>query len=177
MKGIERRKKLVDMLHSQSKPISGDALAAELGVSRQVIVQDIALLRANGLEIISTNRGYYLNKSAKYRRVFKVRHTDTEAEEEMNLIIDLGGRLLDVFVYHRVYGVIKTEMNLRSRWDIQNYLRELTGGKSSFLLNITSGYHYHTVEADSEEILALIKDKLRERGFLAELTDYEPVEF
>ena len=123
MNGTERRRQLTALLRGQDGPLSGDALAERLQVSRQVIVQDIALLRANGEQIVSTNRGYILNAPTQCSRVFKVRHTEEEAEEEMNLIIDLGGRIEDVFVYHRVYGVIRTEMNLRSRWDIQKYLQ------------------------------------------------------
>jgi transcriptional regulator of NAD metabolism len=93
------------------------------------------------------------------------------------MVVDLGGRFLDVFVYHRAYGLIRTKLNIRSRLDVAVYIEEISTGKSRELLNITSGYHYHTIEADSEEILDLIQEKLREKGFLAKLSAYEPVDF
>ena len=93
------------------------------------------------------------------------------------MIVDLGGMVKDVFVYHKVYGVVKAEMNIKSRMDIKNYMNEISSGKSSLLKNITSGYHYHTILAESEEILDLIQQEFKERGFLAKLQDYEPVNF
>jgi transcriptional regulator of NAD metabolism len=109
--------------------------------------------------------------------VFKVIHSDDEVREELSAIVDLGGIIEDVFVYHRVYGVIRGPLNIRSRLDIEKYLQNIESGKSKLLKNTTSGYHYHTVTAASEEILDLIQEKLQERGFLAKLQDYEPVDF
>ncbi|MFC2662339.1 MAG: HTH domain-containing protein, partial [Eubacterium sp.] len=100
-----RREEIKKLLLASEQPVSGGRIAKQFQVSRQVVVQDIALLRANGLDIISTNRGYVLHKQkAVCRRVFKVCHTEAQSEEEMNLVVDLGGRFLDVFVYHRAYG-------------------------------------------------------------------------
>lgn len=93
------------------------------------------------------------------------------------MIIDMGGKVVDVFVYHKVYGVLRADMNLKSRMDIERYMEEIKSGKSSLLKNVTSGYHYHTVRAESEEILNLIQEKLQQMGFLAKLQDYEPVDF
>ena len=73
MAGEERRAKIRERLGK--KPVAAGELARELGVSRQVIVQDVALLRAEGLEIVATNRGYVLPET-RISRVFKVRHTD-----------------------------------------------------------------------------------------------------
>lgn len=177
MTGEERRMYIVNALSTREKPISGSAFAKELHVSRQVIVQDIALLRAGGTDIFSTNRGYVLQKKHTVTRVFKEKHTNEEVEEELQIIVDLGGKVNDTFISHKVYGLIRVPMNIRSRRDIQNYLSQITGGTSKALSTITSGYHYHTVEAESEEILDLIQQKLAERGFLAKLQDYEPVDF
>ena len=91
--------------------------------------------------------------------------------------MDLGGCVKDIFVYHRAYGVIRGELNIRSRLDVQRFLDDVSSGKSTLLKNTTSGYHYHTVTADSEEILDLIQQALMDHGFLAPLTDYEPVNF
>ena len=165
------------MLSDSEVPISGKELAGILDVSRQVIVQDIALLRAQDYKIISTNQGYLLSGEKKASRVFKVFHSDSEVEEELKLITDCGGYVEDVFVYHKVYGVLRAEMNIKSRMDIRNYMEEIRSGKSSLLKNVTSGYHYHTVRAERVEILDMIQEELQKKGLLAKLQDYEPVDF
>ena len=177
MKGEARRKQLLNILSSSNNPISGGTLAKELNVSRQIIVQDISLLRANGATIFSTNKGYLLQEDRKYSRVFKVYHTDDQVEEELSTIVDAGGQIRDVFVYHKVYGVLKAEMGIKSRRDVRSYMEEISTGKSSLLKNVPPGYHYHTIDAESEEILDAIQEELQQKGFLAKLQDYEPVDF
>lgn len=177
MSGEERREKILKILSAGKNPVAGVALAKELNVSRQVIVQDIALIRANGIDIVSTNRGYLINESMECQRVFKVIHSDEEVEEELALMVDHGGKVKDVFVYHKVYGVLKAEMNIKSRVDIKRYMNDIGSGKSNLLKNVTSGYHYHTVIAENEEVLDDIQKELNQRGFLAKLQDYEPVNF
>jgi len=177
MNGEERRTKIIEILRDSKAPLSGTALAKQLGVSRQVIVQDMALLRANSHTILSTNQGYILSDAGSVSRVFKVIHSDEQVEEELSLIVDCGGRIDDVFVSHKIYDIVKAPMNIRSRLDIRRFMESLTSGKSSLLKNVTGGYHYHTVTADSEEILDYILESLKERGFLAPLQDYEPVNF
>ena len=140
-------------------------------------MQDVALLRANGKNIFSTNRGYLIQEDEKTTRVFKVQHEDDEVEKELTTIVDLGGTVEDVFVYHKVYGVLRAEMNIKSRMDIRNYMEEIRSGKSSLLKNVTSGYHYHTVRAERVEILDMIQEELQKKGLLAKLQDYEPVDF
>lgn len=177
MTGQQRREEIISIMKNSESPMSGTALAKQLKVSRQVVVQDIALLRANGIDIISTNRGYMVGDGGKVSRVFKIHHTAEEVEEELNLFVDFGGYVKDVFVYHKVYDVIKADMNLKSRVDVKKYLDELASGKSSLLMNVTSGYHYHTILADDEKTLDMIQEELQKRGFLAKLQDYEPVDF
>lgn len=177
MNGQERRNCIVQILSASDAPVSGKSLSQQLKVSRQIIVQDIALLRANGTQIISTNYGYVLQERYNASRVFKIIHSDSEVEEELSMIVDFGGKVQDVFVYHKVYGVLRADMNIRSRLDIHNFMKDISLGKSSLLKNITSGYHYHTVLAEDEQTLDLIQEKLQERGFLAKLQDYEPVDF
>lgn len=163
MNGDERRKKIINILSSSKSPVAGVALAKELDVSRQVIVQDIALLRANGAAIFSTNRGYLIQADKQYSRVLKVVHEDDEVEEELSTIVDAGGHVKDVFVYHKVYGVIRANMDIKSRRDVRNYLEEIRTGKSSLLKNVTSGYHYHTICAESEEVLDAIQEELKQK--------------
>ena len=172
MSGEERRKEIVALLENNAQPVSGTALAKKLNVSRQVIVQDMALLRAAKYDILSTTKGYILNESVKrheWSRVIKVRHTDEQVEEELNLIVDFGGVVKDVFVHHRLYGEMRAEMNIRSRKDVAAFMENLHSGKSSPLKNITSGYHFHTIMADSEETLELIEQALRRKDFVVDM--------
>ena len=177
MNGSERRNKIIQILSESSTPLSGKELSKRFDVSRQVIVQDMALLRAQDHEILSTSQGYLLAGGKKISRVFKVIHSDKEVEEELNLIVDYGGRVEDVFVYHKVYGIVRADLQIASRNDIREFLQDLQNGHSALLKKITSDYHYHTVSAPLEKLLDLIQEKLQERGFLAELKDYEPVNF
>lgn len=168
MTGSERRDAIIKQIMESSSPVSGKTLAETCHVSRQVIVQDIALIRAAGHDIISTHRGYIINEPRSVKRVFKVKHTDEQVEEELNSIVDLGGCVCNVMVNHKVYGHLEAELHVSSRRRTAQFLRDLESGKSSPLKNITSGYHYHTVEADSEETLDMIGEMLREKGFLVE---------
>lgn len=177
MSGEARREKMISILRNAERPVSGAALAETLAVSRQVVVQDIALLRAQKQEIISTCRGYIMGKDSPCQRIFKVHHSDEQMEEELNLYVDFGAKVEDEFVYHKVYNVIRVEMGLKSRRDVTEYMEKLKSGISKPLKDVTSGYHYHTVTAESEQILDRIQEELQKRGFLAELRDYEPIDF
>ena len=168
MTGEDRRNEIVERIRNSETPVSGRALAAAFDVSRQVIVQDIALIRAAGHNILSTNRGYIINEPKAVRRVFKVRHTDDQLEEELNAIVVLGGRVRDVMVNHRVYGRLTADLDISSRRKAAEFLADIRNGKSSPLKNITSDYHYHTIEADSEQTLDMIASMLKEKGFLVE---------
>ena len=168
MNTAERRGEILKILHNADAPVAARELAGKFGVSRQVIVQDIALIRAAGYEIISTNRGYILNQPKTVCRMFKVQHTDEQLEEELNTIVDLGGCVDNVMIHHRVYGKMEAELALSSRRKVGAFMEDIRSGKSSPLKNITSNYHYHKVSADSEETLDLIEQELREKGFLVE---------
>ena len=162
----ERRNIIVNLISNSDKPISGGELADKLKVSRQVIVSDIALLKASGHKIISTNKGYVVNDETSCQRVFKTHHTTEQTKDELTAIIDLGGIVVDVFVWHRVYGKIQANLNISSRRNVVQCMEGLESGKSKPLMNITSGYHYHTVKADSEETLDLIEKALDKLGYL-----------
>lgn len=177
MAGKDRREKLIKLLTEADSAISGAELSEKLGVSRQIIVQDIAILKAEEYDIISTNRGYVLLNKGLCERTFKVRHSADMIGEELYSIVDLGGKICDVFVYHKIYGVIKAPMSIKTRKDVYEYLKTLSSGISSPLLTITDNYHYHTVLAEDEETLDRIQEMLKDKGFLAELRDYEPVDF
>ncbi len=168
MIGTMRRNQIIDYLTLENNAVSGNALSEKFNVSRQVIVQDIALLRAEGYPIISTNKGYLYAGSLKKSRIFKVCHSDEEIADELNTIVDFGGTVIDVFVNHKIYGRMTASLNINSRLDVLNYLDKLDSGSSTPLKNVTSGYHYHTVEAASDEILDKIEKKLSEKQYLIE---------
>ncbi len=167
MKVAERRKEIVTLLMSEREAISGGALAEHFHISRQIIVQDISVLKSLGYEIISTHNGYVLQKSPLLERVFKVKHTTEQTEDELNCIVDLGGIVVDVFVWHKVYGKISASLNIFSRHHIKQFIEGVRTGKSTELMNITGGYHYHTIRADSEEILDKIAITLNQKGYIA----------
>lgn len=166
MTGSERRQDIILQIRDSKVPVSGKKLAEAYQVSRQVIVQDIALIRASGYDIISTNRGYILNSPAEVGRVFKVQHTDGQLEEELCAIVDLGGCVQNVMVNHKVYGHLEAPLHINSRRKATEFVEDMRSGKSSPLKNITSDYHYHKVTADSEETLNMIEEDLKKRGFL-----------
>jgi len=175
MKNDERRLKIIELLSNAAEPISGSRLAKELGVSRQVIVNDVALIRATRPEIISTNSGYVILHSESRRRIFKTRHTDEETEDELTAIVDLGGAVLDVFVEHKVYGTITAPLNIHSKREVQKFIEDMNSGVSTPLKNITQGYHYHTVEAHNTETLDEIEKALKDKGYLIEALKATPI--
>lgn len=168
--GKTRRDQMLRFLSESSRPLSGTELAARFNVSRQVVVQDIALLRAGNKNIMSTNRGYLLydpKESAHLsRRAFSVCHTDEEIGDELNTIVDFGGKVLDVEIVHEVYGQISVDLLLRDRRDVEEFLNKLRHTRATPLKRLTAGRHIHTVEANSEELLDIIENKLKEKGFL-----------
>jgi len=179
MQAEQRRQAVLEILQQSSQPISAGALASRFSVSRQIIVQDMALLRTRSdLEIISTYQGYVLHRTDKpFSRVFKVRHSTERTEEELLEIVDLGGHVEDVFVYHRVYGVVKGQLDIRSRKDVRAFMQRLKDSRSAPLMLITDEYHYHTVTAGDQETLDQIQQRLGELGLLAPLREHEPVDF
>ena len=166
MNGQERRNAIIEYIRKSTTPVSGTKLAEVFEVSRQVIVQDIALIRACGYEITSTNRGYVLNTDTAVQRLFYVNHTDEELYDELCAVVDMGGKVVNVMIEHKVYGKMQADLNISSRRNVNNFVEELQSGKSSPLKNITSDDHAHVIEAESEEILDLIEAKFKEMGIL-----------
>lgn len=166
MKADDRRKEIATLLMSEQNPTSGTALARHFGVSRQIIVQDISILKAAGFQILSTHSGYLIQQTPLAKRVFKVHHTSEQTENELSLIVDLGGTAEDVFVWHKVYGKVSAKLNISSRLHVKQFLEGIRSGKSKELMNITDGYHYHTVLAESEDVLDQIEQALIEEGYI-----------
>ena len=170
MEGKHRREQLIALLQQADTPVSGTDLAKHLGVSRQVIVQDIALLRAVDKNILSTNKGYVLYvpepENDRVKRSFAVSHTKEQIQDELYTIVDYGGKVLDVVVEHDIYGQIMVDLILCNRLDVDEFVERIEISKSRPLKVLTDGEHWHTVEADSEKVLDKIEEKLREKGYL-----------
>lgn len=168
--GEERRKQLIEILSQYDKAISGTDLARQFSVSRQVIVQDIALLRATNKNILSTNKGYILFRedegSKKVQRSVCVHHSDEDILTEFQCIVDYGAKVLDVVVEHELYGQISVDLLIQSRQDAVNFMEQMKNCQSRSLNILTDGIHYHTVEAESEEILDMVENALKNAGIL-----------
>lgn len=167
MKTKERRKEIVNLLLSSEEAIPGGVLSEKFGVSRQIIVQDISVLRGSGYEIFSTHNGYIIRHTPLKERIFKVLHTPEQTEDELSLIVGLGGTVVDVFVWHKVYGKISADLNIFSPLHVDQFIEGVRTGKSVELMNITGGYHYHTVRAESKETLDVIENALNAKGYIA----------
>ena len=167
MKAADRRKAIVNMLLSSTEPISGGKLSDEFGVSRQIIVQDITVLKGSGYGILSTHNGYIIQQSPLKERVFKMYHTTEQTEDELTTIVILGGTVVDVFVWHKVYGKMTAALNIFSPLHIKQFIEGVRSGKSTELMNITGGYHYHTVRAESEQMLDEIEQALKSKSYIA----------
>ena len=173
LKAEQRREEILKRLLASEEAISAKVFAIDYGVSRQVVVQDIALIRAAGTEIISTNRGYIVKIPSIVSKEFKVMHTEDRVEEELTLIVDCGGRVRNVSISHRIYGRITAELCICSRQDVHLFMEKIKGSSSKLLGSTTMGYHYHLVEADNTEILELIEERLKAAGFLAPYLTWE----
>ena len=177
--GEARRERILEALRTSDGPLSGAVLAEACGVSRQVVVTDVALLRERGAKVVATNRGYVLARegAARPTRLFKCRHAAGETADELTCIVDAGGCVEDVFVNHRVYGKVSSPLGLASRRDVARFMDELASGVSAPLMQVTDGYHFHHVSAPSEEALDEIAAVLEGRGYLAEPSPYERATF
>lgn len=170
MNAAERRKKIAEIIRASSDPVTGSELAAMLLVTRQVVVQDIALLKAGGLQVLATPSGYMMiDMAVKGRpiRVFTCRHTSLEqAELELKTIVECGGTVRDVIIEHPVYGEISGTLMVRTTKAVDHLIERLRRKDSLMLSFVTDGIHMHTVEADSEGTLSTIEEKLQAAGIL-----------
>lgn len=168
MNNVERRQKIIEILSETEQPVNGATLSEMLNVSRQIIVADIASLRLDGQPVISTNRGYTLDNPAAHmgacRRAISVCHDDAMMETELNTIVDFGGTVRNVVIYHDVYGQLTADLMIRNRVDVLEFMDKIKNSKSGPLKNLTDGRHVHVVEANSEALLDIIEEKLRAQG-------------
>lgn len=170
MTGEERRMGILGKLQETDTPLSGTALAKAFHVSRQIIVQDIALMRAENYGILSTNKGYLLRshkaENMQPKRVFFVKHSTEQVLDEFQTIIDLGGKILDVAVEHELYGQICVDLLIETASDAADFHAKLMTCRDNPLKVLTDDCHYHTVSAPSERLLDLIEKDLKRKGYL-----------
>ena len=169
--GRERREYLLDILKNHKEPIKAASLAKLTGVSRQVIVQDMALLRASEEPVIATPQGYiYITDSrAKgMQRVIYSQHAPLDTEKELNILVDHGISVLDVGVEHSVYGKIFRPLKLKSRLDVKKFIAQMAEKDAHLLSSLTGGLHLHTIEAATEEVLNEACEALSREGFLVD---------
>lgn len=167
MERDERRQAVLSHLQSHDDPVTGSDLAAAFGVTRQVIVQDVAVLRAAGHEILATPQGYQVpaSNSQGVRKRLVVKHAPSAAaiREELNLIVDHGAKVIDVTVEHPVYGELTGLLMLESRYDVDQFLRRLDHAEPLSVL--TGGVHLHTVQAAGSAVIARVEKALDDAGF------------
>lgn len=169
MRAEERRQAICSALKSAHQPISAAALAGRFSVSRQVIVGDIALLRASGEDISATPRGYVIQRSPSgLLRQVACRHSGADMEAELNAMVDQGCTVLDVIVDHPIYGQLTGPLQLSSRYDVAQFIARCAKAEARPLSNLTEGIHLHTLSCPSEDAFLRVREALRDMGVLLE---------
>ena len=169
MDAQERRQAIAQRLAQAEGPVSAAALAREFSVSRQIIVGDVALLRAGGMDIAATPRGYVLpRESGGLVRTLACRHTGEQMEEELNAIVDQGCTVIDVIVDHPIYGQLTGPLQLSSRYDVSQFIARCARAEARPLSDLTGGIHLHTLSCPDEAAFQRVEDALRDMSVLLE---------
>lgn len=171
MDSDRRREEILKVIQGRTQPIKGTQLAKLFNVSRQVIVQDIAILRATGENILATPQGYIFPFSATpptLKRTIPCQHKADEIFQELSIIVDMGGKVLDVIVDHPVYGEIKANLMISSRKELNDFIHTFERLQAEPLSSLTESTHLHNIEVPNEEVYREILNRLKEKGFLVE---------
>lgn len=167
MEAASRRQAILDRLRTADRPVSASALAAGLNVSRQIIVGDIALLRAGGAEISATPRGYVLPRATDgITRTIACRHTLAQTGQELDILVDNGCTVLDVIVEHPVYGQLTGQLQISSRCDVEQFLARIRDSDAAPLSMLTGGLHLHTLRCPNEDAYTRACAALKAAGLL-----------
>ncbi len=167
MEAVERRRAIAQRLAQADGPVSAAALAKAFSVSRQIIVGDVALLRAGGMEIFATPRGYILpGEPAALTRTVACVHSGGEMARELEIMVDQGCQVVDVVVEHPVYGQLTGQLHLSSRYEVQEFIRSVSENQAKLLSDLTGGIHLHTLRCPSEEAYQRVLEELDRAGFL-----------
>ncbi|QQZ10732.1 transcription repressor NadR [Heyndrickxia vini] len=173
--GENRREFLLQLLKESSEPIIGGELAKLANVSRQVIVNDITLLKAKNEPIIATSQGYLYLRQPKvadqYEKTIACHHTPEQAESELNLIVDHGVTVKDVKIEHPVYGDLTASIMVSNRREVKQFVEKIQATKAIYLSNLTHGVHIHTIVAKSKQQLVDVEKALNNAGFLMNLNE------
>ena len=168
MTAAQRREKIYTQLMTAAAPVSATVLAKQYGVSRQIIVGDIALLRAEGRNITATPRGYMIVTTGGITVQLAVCHTGSQTREELYAMVDCGCTVQDVVVEHPVYGQLTAVLQLSSRYDVDQFIKNMADRSARPLSALTEGIHLHTLSCPSDDALAHLKENLRQMGVLLE---------
>jgi len=167
MEAASRRQAILDQLRTADRPVSASALAAVLNVSRQIIVGDIALLRAGGAEISATPRGYVLPRVTDgITRTIACRHMLAQTGQELDILVDNGCTVLDVIVEHPVYGQLTGQLQISSRYDVEQFLARIRDSDAAPLSMLTGGLHLHTLCCPNEDVYTRACAALKAAGLL-----------
>jgi transcriptional regulator of NAD metabolism len=164
----KRRRRIFAWMRAHGAPILGGELARRFHVSRQCLVQDIAILRAGGEEILATPQGYRLPGGSihAHRAILACKHAPERTEEELQILVDHGVKILDVIVEHPLYGELRGSLMIESRADVQDFLARVRTSHAALLSSLTDGVHLHTIEASRPEMISRAKARLRAREIL-----------
>ena len=166
-----RREQIKTILSQSTGAVSAGRLSGQLGVSRQIIVGDVALLRAAGCRIDATPRGYVMRQEDKpadgtKRAVIVSRHESSRTEEELNILVDNGCKVIDVTVEHPVYGQLTGLLDIASRYDVRNFMNKVAEAGAHSLCELTDGVHIHTIEYEDETAYKKALSELNAAGFI-----------
>jgi len=167
MGSISRRDNILELLLKSTEPLKGSDIAKKYAVTRQIIVKDIAILRAEGKNIIATPDGYIINKNEKkFKAIIAVTHDEEEMFDEMNIVIKYGGIIEDVIVEHPLYGEITGMLMIKNYNELNKFIQKYKEQRAKLLSVLTNGVHLHTIAAESQEDIELIISELRECKFI-----------
>ena len=170
MIGEERRSLILNELENVEGPISATTLAKKFSVTRQIIVADIALLRASGSLIRAEHKGYVFEKpyGSAIQKKIVCAHDKDGIRDELYAVVDNGGAVLDVVVEHSLYGAISAQLGISTRYGVDEFISRAESTGASQLSDLTGGIHIHTIAVNDEETFARICAKLDELGVLIE---------
>ena len=166
MTAVQRRSAIYEQLTHADAPISATALAQRFSVTRQVVVGDIALLRAEGHSITATPRGYMIPAETGLRRTIACHHSSGDTQRELFAMVDCGCTVLDVIVEHPVYGQLTAPLALSSRYDVEQFVQRMADSHAQPISALTGGVHLHPLSCPNEAVFAHLKATLADMGML-----------
>lgn len=165
-----RCKRILEVLQQADGPVTASSLAKELDVSRQIIVNDVAILRASGESILATSRGYILREEEgeqafPYVGTIVSKHTPEQLADELYVVVDYGGTVIDISIDHAIYGELSGKLDLSSRYDVNVFLKRVEEEVGAAPLStLTGGAHFHRIGCKDKAMFEMIREELVEKG-------------